>query len=137
MRDATLADVRRLTDPVLQRRAHHVVTEIARVLDVAEVLKAGNAAEMGAFLTASHESLRDDYEVSCEELDVLVDSALQRGALGARLTGGGFGGCAILLCRQTDVGPVIEGVETAYLANHWGRPTWWVAMPSRGAHRVE
>jgi galactokinase len=137
LRDATLADVRRLTDSVLQRRAHHVVTEIARVREVAEVLTAGNTSEVGAFLTASHESLRDDYEVSCPELDVIVDSALQRGALGSRLTGGGFGGCTIVLCRQTEVGPVIEGVESAFRANRWARPTWWVATPSRGVHRLE
>jgi galactokinase len=136
LRDATLDDVRRMADPLLQRRAHHVVSEISRVRDVADLLIAGHREDIGAFLTASHESLRDDYEVSCDELDVTVDTAVGAGALGARLTGGGFGGCAIVLCRQADVAAVIDGVEADYRARSWARPTWWVASPSRGAHRL-
>jgi galactokinase len=136
LRDAGLDQVRRMADPVLQRRAHHVVSEIDRVREVADLLVAGHPADIGAFLTASHESLRDDYEVSCEELDVTVDTAVQAGALGARLTGGGFGGCAIVLCRQAEVAAVIDGVEAVYRARSWPRPTWWVASPSRGAHRL-
>jgi galactokinase len=136
LRDAGLDQVRRMADPVLQRRAHHVVSEIERVREVADLLVAGHPADIGAFLTASHGSLRDDFEVSCEELDVTVDAAVQAGALGARLTGGGFGGCALVLCRQADVAAVIDSVEAAYRAQSWPRPTWWVASPSRGAHRL-
>jgi galactokinase len=134
LRDATIDAVLRLTDPVLQRRAHHVVTEIARVEDVVALLRAGHTTDIGAFLTASHESLRDDYEVSCPELDVAVEAALAAGALGARMTGGGFGGCAIALCREGDVAAVLDRVEKAYSDRLWRRPTWWVATPSRGAH---
>jgi galactokinase len=134
LRDATVDGVRSMTEPVLQRRAHHVVSEIGRVEDVAELLRAGHPGEIGAFLTASHESLRDDYEVSCPELDVAVEEALAAGALGARLTGGGFGGCAITLCRDGDVDRVVDRVEAAYRASGWPQPTWWVAVPSRGAH---
>lgn len=90
LRDATLDQVTSLSDPVLLRRARHVVTEIHRVSDVVQRLEAaGQTAEIGGLLTASHQSLRDDFEVSCEELDVAVSSALLAGALGARMTGVG------------------------------------------------
>jgi galactokinase len=134
LRDAAPEQVRRMSDPLLQRRAHHVVSEIGRVREVVDVLTAAHPGDIGAFLTASHESLRDDYEVSCSELDVTVEAAVRAGALGARLTGGGFGGCAIVLCRQADVASVIDRVEADYRSNGWSRPTWWVASPSRGAH---
>jgi len=81
-------------------RARHVVGEIARTLRAAQALEAGDYALFGRLMYASHESLRDDYEVSCEELDAIVDSARSReGVYGARMTGGGFGGCAIILAQ--------------------------------------
>ena len=113
LRDATLEQVDGLDDPMLRRRARHVVTEIERVQQVVAVLEGGSAADIGSFLTASHESLRDDYEVSVDELDVAVDAVLSAGALGARMTGGGFGGCAIALCREADVDRVATAVESA------------------------
>jgi galactokinase len=136
MRDATLDDVDRLDDPVLRRRTHHVVTEIARVTDVVEILDAGRPQDIGGHLTASHLSLRDEYEVSCAELDVTVDAALSAGALGARMTGGGFGGCAIVLTRAEDVEAVTKRVEAAYDRRGWRSPTIFTAQPSPGAHRV-
>lgn len=137
LRDATVEQVRSLSDQVLQRRAHHVVTEIERVTEVVGLLESGHVADIGGFLTASHQSLRDDYEVSCEELDVTVDASLSAGALGARMTGGGFGGCAIVLCRDTDQAAVEKSVRAAYAERDWEEPTIWAAAPARGAARVE
>ncbi len=136
LREATVAQVVGLSDDLLRRRAHHVVTEITRVADVAAILDGGRPADIGAYLTASHESLRDDFDVSCDELDVTVESALSAGALGARLVGGGFGGCAIALCRDGEVEAVRSRVESAYQANDWPAPTIWTPKPSRGAYRV-
>jgi galactokinase len=92
-----VTDVSALTDPVLRSRARHVVSEIGRVREVLSLTESGRYRELGPLLTASHVSLRDDYEVSCPELDCAVDSALAAGALGSRMTGGGFGGSAIAL----------------------------------------
>ena len=92
-----------LTDPLLLRRARHVVSEIDRVRRVVAAVTAANWPEVGRLFTASHLSLRDDFEVSCTELDAVVDVALAEGALGARMTGGGFGGSAIVLAPQSEV----------------------------------
>jgi galactokinase len=131
-----MEQVRGVRDQLLQRRAFHVVSELARVRVTSDLLRAGHPADMGAFLTASHESLRDHFEVSCPELDVAVESALLAGALGARLTGGGFGGSAIVLSRERDVPRVVERVEAAYRQQDWKTPAWWVATPSAGTHRL-
>ncbi len=136
LRDATLEHVHRLDDPLLRARTHHVVTEIARVVDVVRILDAGRPQDIGSYLTASHHSLRDDFEVSCDELDVTVDAALSAGALGARMTGGGFGGCAIALVRDADVDAVTREVEAAYDKRGWSPPTTFAALPSAGAHRA-
>lgn len=137
LRDATLEEVRTLGDERLRRRAHHVVSEIQRVQQVADVLQADRPADIGAFLSASHESMRDDFEISCEELDVTVEAALEAGALGARMTGGGFGGCAIALCRDQDVAAVERRVQAAYESRDWEAPTIWRPLPSQGAHRID
>jgi len=136
LRDATLEQVASLQDDRQRRRAHHVVSEIDRVQRVAAILDSGTPADIGAYLTASHESMRDDFEISCEELDVLVDAALDGGALGARMTGGGFGGCAVVLCRADDVESVTSRVESSYDAHGWQRPTIWTPQPAQGAHRL-
>ncbi len=136
LRDATMEQVLGLSDETLRRRAHHVVSEIARVEHVVAILEAGRPADIGAFLTASHESLRDDFDVSCTELDTTVDAALSAGALGARMVGGGFGGCAIALCRDADVDAVRARVGSAYESNDWKAPTIWTPLPSAGAHPV-
>jgi galactokinase len=111
--DATSADVERLADPRLQARARHVVSENQRVDTVVELVRAGRVAEIGPLLDASHVSLRDDYEVSAVELDVVVEAARAAGALGARMVGGGFGGSAIALIRSTDAAAVGEAVVAA------------------------
>lgn len=136
LRDATLGQVSTLPTDRLRRRARHIVTEIQRVTDVAAVLQAGQPADIGASLTASHESLRDDFEVSCEELDVTVDAAASAGALGARMVGGGFGGCVIALCRAADEQAVLRAVRTAYAEHGWQQPNVSTPRPSAGARRV-
>jgi galactokinase len=129
-------DLGRLHDPTVSRRARHVVTEIARVADVADLLDEGRVDEIGPALTASHASLRDDFEVSAPELDAAVDAAVASGALGARMTGGGFGGCAIALCRAVDARVVQEAVERAYREQGWDPPTTWSVAPSAGARKI-
>lgn len=108
--DATPADVERLTDPRLRARTRHVVTENQRVDTVVELVRAGRVAEIGPLLDGSHASLRDDYEVSAVELDVVVETAREAGALGARMVGGGFGGSAIALIRSADAPAVGQAV---------------------------
>lgn len=115
----------------------HVVTENQRVLDTVDLLKSGKLAEIGPLLDASHESLRDDYRVSSVELDLAVDSARAAGALGARMTGGGFGGSAIALVRESEVDVVENAVAAAFEAAGLRRPRAFVAVPSRGAGRDE
>ncbi len=137
LREASLERVLGMTDTRLRRRAHHVVTEIARVEQVAAILDAERPAEIGAFLTASHESLRDDFEVSCSELDMTVEAALAAGALGARMVGGGFGGCAIVLCRESEVEVVRDRLTAVYDADGRKAPTIWTPLPSPGARRVD
>ncbi len=99
---------------VLRARVRHVVTEIARVEQFVELLTAGRVVEVGPVLDASHASLRDDYEVSCPELDAAVEAARAAGALGARMTGGGFGGSAIALVRADEVDAVARAVVAAF-----------------------
>ncbi|MEU2347557.1 galactokinase [Modestobacter sp. NPDC049651] len=111
--DATIGDVDRLADPRLQARTRHVVTENQRVDRVVELVRAGRVAEIGPLLDASHASLRDDYEVSAVELDVVVEAARSAGALGARMVGGGFGGSAIALIRPADAEAVGAAVVAA------------------------
>lgn len=131
---ATTADLARLTDPLLRRRTAHVVSEVGRVTAAVDLLGAGRLPELGPVLTASHESLRDDFEVSCPQLDVAVEAALDAGAAGGRMTGGGFGGCAIALCRRAGVADVEAAVSSAYHDHGWARPRCWTVTPSAGAH---
>jgi galactokinase len=138
LRDVTddPARVERLADPVLRRRARHVVTENARVLEVVTLLRAGEIARCGPLLTASHVSLRDDFEVSWPEADVAVEAATSGGALGARMTGGGFGGSVIALIETRRGADVRAGVEAAYDRSGWGAPRFLEALPSPGALRL-
>lgn len=131
--DAALA---RLDEPA-RRRVRHVVTEDARVLAVVDALRDGSDPRtVGPLLTASHASLRDDYEVTVPELDVAVDAALAAGAHGARMTGGGFGGCVIALVDGDDVGVVSGAVADAFGEHGFAAPASFVAWPSGGARRL-
>ncbi|HEY8259393.1 MAG TPA: galactokinase [Gemmatimonadales bacterium] len=121
-----------LSDDVMRRRVRHVVTENERVLATVKLLRSGAPADIGPLLNASHVSLRGDYEVTVAELDVAVDAAMSAGALGARMTGGGFGGCIIALVRLTDAEAVAEAVEAAFAARRFGVPSFFTAIPSDG-----
>jgi galactokinase len=123
-------------DGVLRRRVQHVVTEIARTQEFADLVRAGQVADVGPLMTASHESLRVDYEVSARELDLVVAAAMGAGALGARMTGGGFGGSAIALVRREDVDTVAEAVQSAFDDAGLRSPGFLLAPPSDGAGRV-
>lgn len=122
-------------DDVRRRRVRHVVAEIGRVREVAALLAQGRPDDAGPLLVASHASLRDDYEVSCPELDTAVAAALDAGAVGARMTGGGFGGSAIALVRESDVEGVAAAVDAALVGAGMPRPRFLVAVPSAPAGR--
>jgi galactokinase len=102
-------------DPVLNKRARHCIAENQRVKDAANVLKEGNLVELGQLLNASHKSLKEDYEVTGIELDTLAETAQkQEGCLGARMTGAGFGGCAIALVHKDKIDNFITKVQSTY-----------------------
>jgi len=123
-------------DGMLRRRVQHVVTEIARTQEFADRVTAGRVADVGPLMVASHESLRVDYEVSARELDLVVTAAMGAGALGARMTGGGFGGSAIALVRGDDVDTVAAAVQAAFDDAGLRSPGFLLAPPSDGAGRV-
>jgi galactokinase len=136
LRDVTSLDaVAGLADPVLRRRARHVITENERVHETVALLTAGNLAGVGAVLSASHVSLRDDFEVSWPQADVAVDAATAAGALGARMMGGGFGGSALALvpAGQRAVG---DAITAEFVRRGWPPPTFLQAVPSPGALRL-
>jgi galactokinase len=120
LRDVSSAELnanQSLLPETVLRRCRHVVEENERALKAASALQSGNLAEMGMLMSESHRSLRDDYQVSCHELDVLVETAISRpGVLGARMTGGGFGGCTINLVVKPEVGSFIQRVAQEYEA---------------------
>ena len=120
----------------LDRRTRHVVTEVGRVDAFVEALRADDWQSLGPLMDASHSSLRDDFEVSCEELDVAVESARATGAVGARMTGGGFGGSAIALLPEDAEARVRETVATAFAQRGWRAPGFFRAEPGPGA-RIE
>jgi len=124
-------------DPELFTRTQHVVTEIQRVRDTVEALEQGELAEVGLLFTSSHLSLRDDFDVSCEELDVAVDTAIAAGALGARMTGGGFGGSAIALVPERLVPSVEMAIYSAYEHHKFTKPLFFRAAAAGGARRTE
>jgi galactokinase len=119
----------------LLRLVRHVVTENARVLDTVSLLRDGKIADIGPLLTDSHASLATDYRVTCPELDEAVDSALGAGALGARMTGGGFGGSAIALVHSDQVRSVGAAVSGAFARRDFSPPRLFTAVPSAGAGR--
>ncbi|MFF7123244.1 MULTISPECIES: galactokinase [unclassified Streptomyces] len=118
------------------RLVRHVVTEDQRVERVVSLLRAGETRAIGPVLTEGHASLRDDFRISCPELDLVVDTALTNGALGARMTGGGFGGSAIVLAEATDVDTLTKAVEEAFAAAGFTSPRVFEAVPAAGARRL-
>ncbi|MFK8847119.1 galactokinase [Streptomyces sp. Ac-502] len=123
-------------EPGVQAVVRHVVTENRRVEDVIARLDAGETRAIGPLLTAGHASLRDDFRVSCAELDLAVDTAVAAGALGARMTGGGFGGSAVVLVEEKDADTVAARVTEAFTAAGHTAPRIFPAVPSAGARRL-
>jgi galactokinase len=130
LRQAGPEDLDRLDDPALRARARHVVTENDRVEESVALVHAEDWPSLGRVLTASHRSLRDDFAVSCPELDTAVDRALDVGALGARMTGGGFGGSSIALVEDRRVDAVRRAVDGAFAGEGWTAPEHHVVRPA-------
>ena len=129
---ASAQDLDRLDDPELRSRARHVVSETTRVHEAVAALEAGDWPRFGRLLVASHESLRDDFEVSCPELDAAVAAAMEAGALGARMTGGGFGGSAIALVGPGRTDAVEAAVTGAFARAGFAAPEFF-PVPRAGA----
>ncbi|TCB99751.1 galactokinase [Micromonospora zingiberis] len=123
----------RLPDDETRRRVRHVVTENQRVCDTVDLLRAGRIRQIGALLTASHVSMRDDFAITVPEVDTAVEAALAAGALGARMTGGGFGGCVLALIEADQSTAIAQTVTTAYATRAYPPPTITTALPSTGA----
>ena len=123
-------------DPEAARRVRHVLNENQRVLEAVRELRSGNIRGLGPLLTASHASLRDDFEVSCPELDLAVDSALGAGAYGARMTGGGFGGSAIALIPAELEEHVGAEVLASFAGAGFTAPSLFTVLPAAGAARI-
>lgn len=145
---ASLRDVEQATldacaarlDQLLRMRARHIVTENDRVLNAVAALRAGELTAFGELMYTSHDSLRDDYEVSCGELDCIVDAARaigrDGGVFGARMTGGGFGGCAIALCDPRMVGETAARIEREFTARFGSAPSLFATAAASGAHSL-
>jgi galactokinase len=136
LRDADLEDLDKLSGEEY-KRARHVITENERVLQAVQALQRQDFGAFGQLMYASHLSLRDDYEVSTPELDAFVDMALQSSALGARLTGAGFGGCAIALIRREEVGVLMRNVLHSFEACGFTQPVFYAFQPEAGAEVVK
>ena len=117
-------------------RARHAVTEIRRVLDAVIALEERNFVDLGRLLNASHASLRDDYDVSCPELNAAVDASISAGALGARMVGGGFGGSAIALIKASHTQETIRMIEMQFKKNRFKAPRFFTSLPSQGAQII-
>lgn len=120
-------------EPTHFRRARHVVSEIARVTEAIDALEQDEFVAFGRLLSESHRSLRDDYNVSCPELDLVVDTSMREGALGARMVGGGFGGSAIALIKAGDAGRIASKLEQEFSEGGYKAPRFFDSLPSQGA----
>jgi len=133
------ADAGRLADPVLRRRARHVISDDARVRTIVGLLGSGSPdvyREVGALLSEAHASLRDDFEISWPEADLAVGAAAAAGAYGARMIGGGFGGSVLALAPAAAVPAVRAAIGEAYAARSWAAPGFLDAIPSAGGSRL-
>ena len=128
-------------DPIIFRRARHVIGEIERTQQAALAMKAGDWATVGELMLASHNSLRDDYEVSCKELDVLVELMMElggsEGVVGTRMTGGGFGGCTVSVVPIRKVDDLIAGVSQRYIEKIGIEPNIFTTRPAEGAQMIK
>ena len=138
LRHLTLADLpraRAVLDEVTFRRVRHVVTENQRVLDTVRTLRESGASAIGELLDASHASMRDDFEISVPELDLAVETAQMNGAIGARMTGGGFGGAAIALVPHDSLSRLQVAIDGAFAEHGFGQPDIFVVSAASGAGR--
>jgi galactokinase len=126
----------KLTD-IEFRRARHAVSEMQRVLDAVRALELADFSLLGHLINDSHTSLRDDYEVSCPELDLSVETAVSEGALGARMVGGGFGGSAIALVNSEDAKRISIAIENAFAKMNFEAPRFFASLPSQGAQIIQ
>jgi galactokinase len=136
LRDVSLAQLeahKHLLDDLTYRRCRHVVTEDERVLEAETALRAGDVARFGDLMNQSHTSMRDDYEITCPEIDTMVEIAQKLpGVHGARMTGGGFGGCTVSLVEAGKVDAFIESLRTAYKAATGIDATIFACSPGNG-----
>ena len=138
LRDLEISDLGKaeeILDPLVFKRVHHVVTENARVLETVELLKSSGPKSIGDLLYASHESMRDDFEISIDELDLAVETAMGVGAVGARMTGGGFGGAAIALIESSKIETLKSEVAKAFEARGFKKPELFSVLADAGAKR--
>ena len=139
LRDLSLSALEDAKDQITAeeyKRAHHAVREIARVLNAVDALTNQNFPALGQLMNASHLSLRDDYEVSCPELNCAVDTAISYGAIGARMVGGGFGGSAIALVDQVKIAEIEDAIRVEFALAGFHAPRFFTSLPSDGA-RIE
>ena len=140
LRDVTLDDLmgrKDDMDELVFRRGHHVITEIARTVSAAQAMKSDQWERLGQLMYESHESLSKDFEVSCKELDLLVDLAKKtEGVLGSRMTGGGFGGCTVSLVKTAQLDSIMSAIATGYSAETGIQPAMFATKPSEGAHSL-
>jgi galactokinase len=138
LRELSVADLERaqgLMDDLTFRRVRHVVTENARVLETLDALADGQLQKLGELLLSSHASMRDDFEISIPELDLAVETAMATGAIGSRMTGGGFGGAAIAIIAETKLSELERNVIAAFAGAGFAEPRVFAVLPSQGARR--
>lgn len=132
---ADLPTAEQKLDDVTFRRCRHVITENQRVLDAVNALKTSDMAGLGKLLLESHASMRDDFEISIEELDTAVEVAMSVGAIGSRMTGGGFGGAAIAIIEESKLGELERQCKKVFADKGFAEPNVFAVNPSQGARR--
>jgi len=124
--------------PIVRKRCRHVISEDERTIESIDALQKYDLVRFGQLMNASHDSLRDDYQVSCRELDIMVDIARKfPGVLGARMTGGGFGGCTVNLVNKEDVDQFCDTIKTEYKKSTDIEPVIYISSASQGAHELK
>ena len=140
LRDVSLEFFHRVQDsvPMIPRkRARHIISDTQRVIDLAAAAREGDLLEMGRLFVASHRSMQYDYEITCDEIDFLVDTAIKLpGVYGSRMTGGGFGGCTVSLVAPESVGGFKEKLTAAYQERYQLTPMFYDCEPAEGASRI-
>jgi galactokinase len=133
VQDRGVAVLAAVTDPVDARRARHILTDNQRVLDVVAALEESDFTAIGQLFNASQASMRDDFEITTDHIDLIADTAVYAGALGARMTGGGFGGCVIALAPAAKADPIADAIRTAVADAGYNAPTITPTRAGQGA----